>query len=287
MLDLSLFRNPTFAGANLAMLLVALAMFGIFFFNSLFIQNVIGWSATQTGATFLPMTVLIVFVAPLAGRVSDRVGSRWLMGVGMTLLTGSLLAFTRLDQSSNFWDVLPGLVLGGIGMSLAMTPTTAAAMGSVPVDKAGVGSAILNCSARSAARWDRGDGRGRRLAGQPRATSGGLRAGVRLRLSPRAPRRRRHDPRRRRSPSPPCARSPITPSPAGRWKPSAPERAEDLTRKAPGCGSGALPLGGSPSAMRVGSATLRPSRRFLCRPPLSWRAPCKPEPGVRPGCKVA
>jgi hypothetical protein len=66
------------------------------------------------------------------------------MGAGLILLSGSLLAFSRLGVDSNFWDILPGLILGGFGMSLAMTPTTAAAMGSVPVDKAGVGSAVLN-----------------------------------------------------------------------------------------------------------------------------------------------
>jgi EmrB/QacA subfamily drug resistance transporter len=144
MLDVSLFRNATFAGANAVMLLVGVAMFGIFFFNSLFFQRVIGWSAIQTGAIFLPMTVLIMFVAPAAGKFSDRVGSRWLMAAGMLLLTGSLLAFAQLEQGSTFWDALPALILGGVGMSLVMTPTTAAAMGSVPVDKAGVGSAVIN-----------------------------------------------------------------------------------------------------------------------------------------------
>src|SRR5204862_1029137 len=89
-------------------------------------------------------TVLIVFVAPLAGRFSDKIGSRWLMGAGLVLLSGSLLSFSTLGVDSSFWDILPGLILGGFGMSLAMTPTTAAAMGSVPVDKAGVGSAVLN-----------------------------------------------------------------------------------------------------------------------------------------------
>ena len=144
MLDLSLFRNPTFAGANTVMLLVALAMFGMFFFNSLYLQRILHYSAIETGATFLPMTVLIVLLAPVAGRSSDRIGSRWLMGVGLICLSASLVSFSLLGVDSNFWDVLPGLVLGGIGMSLAMTPTTAAAMGSVPVDKAGVGSAVLN-----------------------------------------------------------------------------------------------------------------------------------------------
>ncbi len=144
MLDLSLFRSRTYAGANVAMLLVSLAMFGIFFFNSLFFQNILGYSPTQTGALFLPMTVLIILVAPLAGRMSDRIGSRWLIGIGLSFVTLSLLLFAQLDQSSNFWNVLPGLLTGGFGMALAMTPTTAAAMGSVPVDKAGVGSAVLN-----------------------------------------------------------------------------------------------------------------------------------------------
>jgi EmrB/QacA subfamily drug resistance transporter len=146
MLDLSLFRQSTFTGANLAMLMVALAMFGIFFFNSLFLQNILGYSAIQTGAIFLPMTVLIILVAPWAGRYSDRVGSRWLIGVGMTLVSLCLVLFAQLNADSTFWNILPGLIVGGLGMALTMTPATAAAMGAVPVDKAGVGSAVLNSS---------------------------------------------------------------------------------------------------------------------------------------------
>jgi MFS family permease len=144
MLDLSLFRNPTFAGANAAMLLVGLAMFGIFFYNSLLLQRVLGYSAIETGATFLPMTVLIILVAPIAGRFSDRIGARWLMGAGMTLLAVALLLFGTLDASSSFWNILPGLLVGGVGMATTMAPTTAAAMGSVPVAQAGVGSAVIN-----------------------------------------------------------------------------------------------------------------------------------------------
>jgi EmrB/QacA subfamily drug resistance transporter len=144
MLDLSLFKNPTFSGANTVMFLVGLAMFGIFFYNSLFLQNILHYGAIKTGATFLPMTVLIIFVAPVAGKISDRVGPRWLMGAGMTLLTGSLLLFATLDAQSTWWAILPGLLVGGVGMAITMAPTTAAAMGSVPVDKAGVGSAVIN-----------------------------------------------------------------------------------------------------------------------------------------------
>jgi EmrB/QacA subfamily drug resistance transporter len=144
MLDLSLFRNPTFTGANVTMSLVGVAMFGTFFFNSLYIQSVLGYSAIQTGAAFLPMTVLIMLVAPPAGRLTDRIGPRWLMGTGMTLLTGSLLLFATLDEHSSFWNIVPGLIVGGFGMAITMAPTMTAAMGSVPVDKAGVGSAVIN-----------------------------------------------------------------------------------------------------------------------------------------------
>jgi EmrB/QacA subfamily drug resistance transporter len=144
MLNLSLFRNVTFTGANTTMLLTALAMFGIFFYNSLFIQNILGYSAVQAGATFLPMTLLIMVIAPMAGRVSDRVGSRWLMGGGMVLLGVSLVLFAQLDAGSSFWNILPALLVGGVGMATVMTPTTAAAMRSVPTDLAGVGSAVLN-----------------------------------------------------------------------------------------------------------------------------------------------
>src|SRR5439155_9643038 len=105
MLDLSLFRDPTFAGANAVMLLVGLAMFGIFFFNSLFIQNILHYSPIRTGATFLPMTCLIILVAPQAGRLSDKVGSRLLMGLGMLLVTSSLLIFSTLDRGYTFWNI--------------------------------------------------------------------------------------------------------------------------------------------------------------------------------------
>jgi EmrB/QacA subfamily drug resistance transporter len=144
MLDLTLFKNPTFSGANTVMFLVGLAMFGIFFYNSLFLQRVLGYGAIKTGATFLPMTLLIIFVAPIAGRLADRLGARWLMAGGMVLLTASLLLFATLDQSSSWWNILPGLLVGGLGMATVMAPTTATAMASVPVDKAGVGSAVIN-----------------------------------------------------------------------------------------------------------------------------------------------
>ncbi len=146
MLDLRLFKSGTFSGANAVALLVTFAMFGVFFFMSLYLQRILGYSPVEAGATFLPMTILIMLLAPIAGKASDRIGSRWLTAGGMSLVAIALLIFSRLDQDSNFWNLLPGLVAGGVGMAIVMTPITAAALSAVSVDKSGVGSGVLNTS---------------------------------------------------------------------------------------------------------------------------------------------
>jgi MFS family permease len=85
-------------------------------------------------------------IAPLAGRLSDRLGSRWLLTGGMTLLAAQLLYFSRLGVHESFWDLVPGMLIGGVGMPAVMAPASAAALSGVPVDRAGVGSAVLNSS---------------------------------------------------------------------------------------------------------------------------------------------
>jgi EmrB/QacA subfamily drug resistance transporter len=144
MLPLDLFRNRTYTGANTVILLVALAMFGIFFFMSLYMQGILGYSAVETGAAFLPLTILIILVAPIAGKTADRIGSRALMTAGMVLIAAQLLYLSRLGADATFWTLLPGFMVGGVGMALTMTPSAAAATRAVPVEKAGVGSAVLN-----------------------------------------------------------------------------------------------------------------------------------------------
>jgi EmrB/QacA subfamily drug resistance transporter len=144
MLDLTLFRNGTFAGANLVAILVTLAMFGIFVFFPIYMQSFRGWSPVQAGAALLPWTLMIVIFAPIAGRLSDRVGSRWLMSGGMTVVAVCCLLLSTVNLHSSFWHMLPAFVLGGLGMSFVMTPMSAAAMGAVSVDKAGVASGVLN-----------------------------------------------------------------------------------------------------------------------------------------------
>jgi EmrB/QacA subfamily drug resistance transporter len=146
MLDLRLFRSGTFAGANAVILMVSLALFGVLFFLSLYLQNILGYSPARAGAAFLPLTVLIVLLAPVAGRISDRRGSRWLLTIGMTLVAVQLLYLSRVGVHETYLGLVPAMVLGGVGMAFVMSPGTAAAMSGVPVDKAGVGSAVVNTS---------------------------------------------------------------------------------------------------------------------------------------------
>jgi EmrB/QacA subfamily drug resistance transporter len=144
MLDLTLFRNGTFAGANLVAILVTLAMFGIFVFFPIYMQTFRGWSPIQSGAALLPWTLMVVIFAPIAGKLSDRVGSRWLMAAGMTVVAICCLILSTVTVRSSFLHMLPGFVLGGVGMAFVMTPMSAAVMGAAPVEKAGVASGVLN-----------------------------------------------------------------------------------------------------------------------------------------------
>jgi EmrB/QacA subfamily drug resistance transporter len=144
MLDLSLFRIGNFVGSTLVALLVSFSMYGVFFFMSLYVQNILGYSPIRTGVTFLPMTVLIILVAPAAGHLSDYIGSRWIMAGGMALVAVALYLFSGVELNTTFSGLLPAMIIGGIGIPMAMSPTTAAAMATVSVDRAGVGSAVLN-----------------------------------------------------------------------------------------------------------------------------------------------
>src|SRR5213595_1187884 len=144
MLDLSLFRNGTFAGANIVAILVTMAMFGIFVFFPIYMQTFLGWSPIQAGAALLPWTILIVIFAPIAGKLSDKVGSRWLIAGGMTTVALCCLELSTVTVNSGFWNMLPGFILGGLGMAFVMTPMSAAVMSAAPVDKAGVASGVLN-----------------------------------------------------------------------------------------------------------------------------------------------
>jgi EmrB/QacA subfamily drug resistance transporter len=146
MVDFSFFRSRSFLGANIVAFIVSFAMLAMFFFLALYMQNIRGYTPLQAGVRFLPSTLMIVLLAPIAGRLADRVGPRPLMTFGLLCVSGSLFWQSTLTVSSAYGTLLPGFVLMGIGMAFVMSPMSTAAMNSVEPAKAGVASGILSMS---------------------------------------------------------------------------------------------------------------------------------------------
>jgi len=147
MLPLAFFRIPTFSAANVVAAAVFFAMFGSVFFFSLYLQNIDHYSPVAAGIRLLAFSLVILFVAPLSGRLSDRFGSRWFMTFGPLVAAVGLGLMLRTDVGSPYLTVLlPSFLVLATGMASTMTPMTAAVMGSVPVRNAGVASAATNTS---------------------------------------------------------------------------------------------------------------------------------------------
>jgi EmrB/QacA subfamily drug resistance transporter len=146
MVDFSFFRSRTSLGANLVGFLVSFAMFAQFFFLTLYMQNVLHYSPLETGVRFLPSTVVIIIMGPLAGRLTDRVGARPLMTLGLVIVAISMFIESRLTIHSGYGLLLPGFVLMGAGMGLVMSPMSTAAMNAVDRSKAGAASGVLSMS---------------------------------------------------------------------------------------------------------------------------------------------
>jgi len=121
-------------------------MLAMFFFLALYMQNIRHYSPLQAGVRFLPSTLMIVLIAPIAGRLADRIGPRPLMTFGLLSVSGALFWQSHLTVSSGYGTLLPGFVLMGIGMAFVMSPMSTAAMNSVAQTKAGVASGILSMS---------------------------------------------------------------------------------------------------------------------------------------------
>jgi EmrB/QacA subfamily drug resistance transporter len=144
MVDFSFFRSRTFLGANIVAFIVSFSMLAMFFFMALYMQNVLHYSPLQAGLRFLPSTLMIVLIAPGAGRLADRVGPRPLITFGLLAVSGALFWQSHLTVSSGYGALLPGFVLMGIGMAFVMSPMSTAAMNAVAQAKAGVASGILS-----------------------------------------------------------------------------------------------------------------------------------------------
>jgi EmrB/QacA subfamily drug resistance transporter len=144
MIDLSLFRDSTLAGANFVGLTTFMSLFGFIFFMSLYLQTVLGYTALKTGFAFISSTVAIMVMAPVGGKLSDRIGSRWPLGVGMGVFGVSLIVVSGVvGTDTSFWSMFPWFVLGGCGFGFVLAPSTAAALAAVPTEKSGVASGLL------------------------------------------------------------------------------------------------------------------------------------------------
>jgi EmrB/QacA subfamily drug resistance transporter len=144
MVDFSFFGSRTFLATNIVAFIISFSMLGMFFFLTLYMQNILGYSPLEAGLRFLPTTLMVIVVAPIAGRLTDRIGPRPLLTAGLTLVAGSLGWQSFLTPTSGFDFLLPGFVLMGIGIALVMSPMSTAAMNSVDQTKAGVASGILS-----------------------------------------------------------------------------------------------------------------------------------------------
>ncbi len=141
-LDVRFFENPRFTAASVAVTLVFFAMFGSLFFVSQYMQFVLGYTALESGVRLLPVAAALMIAAPLSARLVAHVGTKIVVGAGLVLVAGALLLFSTVTVSSGYGLIAAVLVIIGVGMGFAMAPATESIMGSLPPEKAGVGSAM-------------------------------------------------------------------------------------------------------------------------------------------------
>jgi EmrB/QacA subfamily drug resistance transporter len=144
MVDFALFRSRSFVGANVVAFIVSFAMLATFFFIALYLQNVRGYSPLQAGVRFLPMTVVIIVMGPLAGRLADKIGPRPLIASGLLATGISLFLQGHLAVDTPYSHLLVSFMIMGLGIGLVMSPMSTAAMNAVEQTKAGVASGILS-----------------------------------------------------------------------------------------------------------------------------------------------
>lgn len=143
MLDVRIFSNPRFTAASLAITMVFFALFGSMFLLTQFMQYVLGYSPLQAGLRSVPIAVVLITVGPLSARIVEKVGTKAVVATGLGLVaTGLAVASTATPELGYFGRILPSQLLMGCGIALAMAPATESIMGSLPRDKAGVGSAV-------------------------------------------------------------------------------------------------------------------------------------------------
>jgi MFS family permease len=144
-MPLGIFRSRAVSGANLVIMLLFSAMFASWYFQTLFMQQVLGYNPLQAGLGFLPQTIMIAVGAQVTSRLVTRFGPRGLLGIGAVTAAAGLAWLTGITPASSFLGGLLGpTILTGLGFGLAVTPVTIAGTSGVPRSHAGLASGLLN-----------------------------------------------------------------------------------------------------------------------------------------------
>jgi EmrB/QacA subfamily drug resistance transporter len=145
MVDVSLFARREYTGGIVALMLWAFGLFGIYFFTSLYLQGVLGFSPTKAGAAFVPMAVLMAVSAVASERVAARFGAYRSTGFGMLAMGLAIGSVALLGADASYWSLMPSFAVIGLGGGMTI-PLTATVLGVMPTSQAGVASAVFNAS---------------------------------------------------------------------------------------------------------------------------------------------
>jgi EmrB/QacA subfamily drug resistance transporter len=145
MVDLGIFSNRVFTGGMAAQMLWAFGLFGIYFYTSLYLQDVLQFGALEAGAAFVPMALLMATGAALSDRVAARFGAHRSVGWAMAFMGAGIASVSLLGAGASFLALMPGLAVIGIGGGLTI-PLTATILGVMPAERSGVASGIFNAS---------------------------------------------------------------------------------------------------------------------------------------------
>jgi EmrB/QacA subfamily drug resistance transporter len=142
-----IFRLRTLTGANVVGILTGASLFSMFFFISLYMQNVLGYSAIKAGLSYLPLAGSIILAAGIASQLVTRVGFKPVLATGMLLISGGLLWFSQISPGGGFvGDVLGPSLVAAVGLGFAFVPQTIAAVSGVAQHEAGLASGLINTS---------------------------------------------------------------------------------------------------------------------------------------------
>ncbi|HZR50457.1 MAG TPA: MFS transporter [Streptosporangiaceae bacterium] len=146
MVDLQMFRSRQFSGGTGTMMIWAFGILGIYFFTSLYLQGILGFSPVKAGLAFVPMALVLAVFAGVAPMVEARIGAHRTVALGMAMMVVGLALFARYGEQAGYLSLMPGFVLFGAGAGLMNVPLTNAVMHAIPQSRAGVAGALLNNS---------------------------------------------------------------------------------------------------------------------------------------------